>query len=73
MAAKELLRADNEAVVVQSLRPGGAAAAAKPSIKDGDLILAVDGKPTPDLAALVAREPGNHRRQNRTGAGARFL
>ncbi|MCX6868432.1 MAG: PDZ domain-containing protein [Verrucomicrobia bacterium] len=53
LAAKELLRADNKAVVVQSLRPGGAAAASKPSIRDGDLILAVDGKPTPDLAALV--------------------
>jgi serine protease Do len=54
LAAKELLRADNKAVVVQSLRPGGAAAASKPSIRDGDLILAVDGKPTPDLASLVA-------------------
>ena len=54
LAAKELLRADNHAVVVQSIRPGGAAAAAKPSIKDGDLILAVNGKPTPDLTALVA-------------------
>lgn len=53
LAAKELLRSDSKAAVVQSLRPGGAAAAAKPSIADGDLILAVDGKPTPDLAALV--------------------
>jgi serine protease Do len=54
LAAKELLRADNKAVVVQSLRPGGAAAASKPSISDGDLILTVDGKPTADLEALVA-------------------
>lgn len=54
LGAKELLRADNDAVVVQSLRPGGAAAAAKPSITAGDLILAVNDKPTPDLAALVA-------------------
>jgi len=54
LAAKELLRDDSHAVVVQSLRPGGAAAASKPAIVDGDLILAVNGKPTPDLAALVA-------------------
>ncbi len=54
LAAKELLRTDNKAVVVQSLRPGGAADASKPSIDEGDLILAVDGKPTPNLAALVA-------------------
>ena len=54
LAAKELLRADNKAVVVQSLRPGGAAAASKPAIHDGDLILSVNGKPTPDLTALVA-------------------
>ncbi len=54
LAAKELLRADSKAVVVQSLRPGGAAAAAKPAIHDGDLVLAVDGKPTGDLAALSA-------------------
>ena len=54
LAAKELLRADRNAVLVQSLRPGGAAAAAKPSIQDGDLIVGVAGKPTPDLAALVA-------------------
>jgi serine protease Do len=54
LAAKELLRTDSDAVVVQSLRPGGAAAASKPAIAGGDLILSVDGKPTPDLAALVA-------------------
>lgn len=54
LAAKELLRADNKAVVVQSLRSGGAAAAAKPAIQDGDLILAVDGKSTANVAALIA-------------------
>ena len=54
LTAKELLRADSKAVMVQSLRPGGAAAAAKPSIQAGDLIVAVAGKPTPDLGALVA-------------------
>lgn len=51
--AKELLRDDNKAVLVQSIRPGGAAAASKPSITAGDLILAVADKPTPNLAELV--------------------
>lgn len=51
--AKGLLRADNKAVLVQSLRPGGAAATSKPSISPGDLILAVAGKPTPDLESLL--------------------
>jgi serine protease Do len=51
--AKELLRTDNEAVLVQSIRPGGAAAASKPAISPGDLILAVSNKPTPNLAELV--------------------
>lgn len=51
--AKELLRDDNKAVLVQSIRPGGAAAASKPSINPGDLILSVSGKPTPNLAELV--------------------
>jgi serine protease Do len=50
--AKEMLRDDNKAVLVQSLRPGGAAAAAKPSISSGDLILEVSGKPTPNLSEL---------------------
>ena len=54
LAAKELLRSDNKAVVVQSRRPGGAVAVSKPSIEDGDLIVAVNSKATPDLAALVA-------------------
>ena len=53
LAAKEMLREDSKAVEVQSIRPGGAAAAAKPAIKEGNLILSVDGTPTPDLAALV--------------------
>ncbi len=52
--AKQLLRDDNRAAVVQSIRPGGAAATAKPSISANDLILAVDGKPVTNLADLVA-------------------
>lgn len=51
--AKEMLRDDNKAVLVQSLRPGGAAAASKPAISPGDLILEVAGKPTPTLEDLI--------------------
>jgi serine protease Do len=51
--AKQLLRDDNDAVLVQSLRAGGAAAAAKPAISPGDLVLSIAGKPTPDLAELT--------------------
>lgn len=51
--AKAMLRDDNKAVLVQSLRSGGAAAAAKPAISSGDLILEVNGKPTPNLTELT--------------------
>jgi serine protease Do len=51
--ARQLLRDDNKAVLVQSLRPGGAAATSKPVISPGDLILEVQGRPTPSLAELI--------------------
>lgn len=51
--AKELHRADNRAALVQSLRPGGAAAGSKPAIVPGDLILEVGGKPVANLADLI--------------------
>jgi serine protease Do len=51
--ARELLRDDNKAVLVQSLRPGGAAATSKPVIAPGDLILEVQGQPTPNLGELI--------------------
>jgi S1-C subfamily serine protease len=54
LSAKQLLRDDNKAVVVQSVSSGGGASAAKPAINMGDLIISVEGKPTPDLDALVA-------------------
>ena len=53
LAAKELLRADNKAVVIQSIRPGSAVAAAKPALREGDLIVAINQTPTPDVATLV--------------------
>jgi serine protease Do len=54
LSAKQRLRSDNKATVVQSVRPGGAAATAKPVISPDDLILSVDGKPTPNLTELIA-------------------
>jgi serine protease Do len=53
LKAKELLRADNKAVLVQSIRPGGAAAASKPAISPGDLVIEVAGKATPNIAELI--------------------
>ncbi len=53
LSARELLRDDNKAVLVQSLRPGGAAATSKPVIAPGDLILEVQGQPTPNLGELI--------------------
>jgi serine protease Do len=53
LAAMERLRSDNNAVTVQSIRPGGAAAASKPAIVPGDLILTVADRPTPTLAELI--------------------
>jgi serine protease Do len=53
LTAQALHRADNRAVVVQSLRPGGAAAAAKPSISAGDLLVEVAGQPVTNVADLV--------------------
>ncbi|MEO7340125.1 MAG: PDZ domain-containing protein [Luteolibacter sp.] len=51
--AKQLLRDNNKAAVVQSIRSGGAAAASKPAIVPGDLILEVAGKPTANIDDLV--------------------
>ena len=53
LAARALLRADNRAAVVQSLRPGGAAAYSKPAITPGDLILEVAGQPITNTADLI--------------------
>lgn len=53
LGAKERHRADNNAVVVQSLRPGGPAAEAKPALARGDLIVSVAGKPVANVAELL--------------------
>lgn len=53
MGAKERHRDDNQAVVVQSLRPGGPATEAKPPIARGDLIVSVGGKPVATVDELI--------------------
>lgn len=55
LTAKELMRDDTDAVLVQSVRTGGPAASAKPAIPAGALILTLAGKPTPDLHTLESR------------------
>ncbi len=54
LGAKERHREDNRAVVVQSVRPGGPAAEAKPPVVTGDLIVEVGGKPVTNVEELVA-------------------
>lgn len=46
-------------LLVTGLRPGGPAAIARPALSEGDLLMAVDGRPVPDHAALeaVAAQP----------------
>jgi serine protease Do len=53
-SAKELKRVNREGVRVRGLRPGGPADDAKPALKQNDVIVEVDGKPTPSLAAFEA-------------------
>jgi serine protease Do len=51
-SAKELNRTSRAGVRVRGLRPGGPADEAKPSLREDDVIVEVDGTPTPSLAAL---------------------
>ena len=48
-AAKELKRPSRDGVRVRGIRPGGPADEAKPSLRDDDVILALDDKPTSNL------------------------
>jgi serine protease Do len=54
LSALRAKRPDQDGVIVDSLRPGGPAAEAKPALLEGDLILAVGGRPVKDVAALRA-------------------
>jgi serine protease Do len=52
MMALERHRKNTTGVLIDSVRGGGGAATAKLPLEDDDVILEVDGKPTPDIAAL---------------------
>ncbi len=54
LSALRAKRPDQDGVVVDSLRPGGPAAEAKPALLEGDLILSVAGRPVKDIATLRA-------------------
>ena len=58
MSALYTKRPDTQGVMVDSLRPGGPSAEAKPALMDGDIILTVAGRPVATAAALrqVSRE-----------------
>ena len=58
LSALRAKRPNQDGVVVDSLRPGGPAAEAKPALLEGDLIVALGGRPVKDVAALraVSRE-----------------
>ncbi len=54
LSALRAKRPNRDGVVVDSLRPGGPAAEAKPPLLEGDLLLSVGGRPVRDVAALRA-------------------
>ena len=51
-AAKELKRTSRDGVRVRGVRPGGPADEAKPALRDDDVILSVDDRPTVSFEAL---------------------
>jgi serine protease Do len=52
-SAKELRRADKAGVRVRGIRPGGAADEAKPSLRDDDVIVALNGTRVTNVAAFI--------------------
>ena len=57
-AAKELRRSDRVGVRVRGIRPGGAADEAKPSLRDDDVIVALNDVPVKDVAGLAGSLDG---------------
>jgi serine protease Do len=57
-AALEAQRKDRKGVLVHTVRPGGPASECKPPLRNGDILLAVDGRPVDNVKALqeVSRE-----------------
>lgn len=52
--AREMKRANQDGVLVTTVRPGGGAGEAKPAIAEGDVLVEVNGKPVKNLAELQA-------------------
>ena len=53
LAAKEMKRAGQDGVLVTSVRPGGPAGEAKPSLDARDVIVAVEGRPVKNVQDLI--------------------
>lgn len=53
LAAREMKRENRDGVMVTSVRPGGPAGEAKPSIDSRDIIVEVNGKPVKSVEELV--------------------
>ena len=53
MLARELKRESKNGVLITSLRPGGPAGDAKPSVNEKDVIVAVSGRPVASMEELV--------------------
>ncbi len=53
LLARELKRSSTDGVLVTSVRPGGPAGEAKPSLGPGNVLLEVNGKPVNSVEALV--------------------
>jgi serine protease Do len=66
LAAKELKREPNSGVLVTSVRPGGAAAQAKPSLAPFDILIDVAGKSVRNLRDLEAVTEELGKRNNHT-------
>jgi serine protease Do len=51
-AVKELKRTNRDGVRIRGVRPGGPADEAKPSLRDDDVIVSLDDRPTPSVETL---------------------
>ncbi len=72
LEARAFGRASTDGVRVLSLRPGGPADQAKPSLGRDDVILAVDGTPVRSVADLQARTTAAQGDRSRTGLLVEF-
>jgi len=54
IVAREMKRANQDGVLITSVRPGGGAGEAKPAIAENDVIVEVNNRPVKNVAELVA-------------------